>query len=122
MMIGAERTETILTIITQIETSRRPVREYFETHDVRFSRVQYYGVLTDWRSAMFYRYYDHGRVNRPHTPPHYGIRTDRYKLIYFTGTKEWELFDLQSDPLEMKRLCSGLKVTERDLSTNAKTH
>ncbi len=47
----------------------------------------------------------------------YGIRTDRYKLIFYygeslgmTGTKnesrtpEWELYDLKEDPMEMKNL------------------
>ena len=33
---------------------------------------------------------------------HYGIRTDRYKLIhYYYDIDEWELFDLQKDPMEM---------------------
>ena len=47
----------------------------------------------DWRDAVYYRYYEfpHGwhRVR-----PHYGIRTDRYKLIHFGGDMDvWELFD-----------------------------
>ena len=33
---------------------------------------------------------------------HYGVRTDRYKIIYFYELKEWELFDLQKDPNELK--------------------
>ncbi len=39
---------------------------------------------------------------------HYGIRTDRYKLIHFyphsrrPDMDEWELFDLEKDPSEMK--------------------
>lgn len=49
-----------------------------------------------------------------HTAAHYGIRSERYKLIYFyndgmgikgtTSTRwapEWELFDLQEDPGEV---------------------
>ena len=48
---------------------------------------------------------------------HYGVRTHRYKLIYYyakalgaTGaiddpkTPEWELFDLQEDQLEMRNV------------------
>ena len=31
-----------------------------------------------------------------------GIRSDRYKLIHFYTTDEWELFDLEIDPDEMK--------------------
>lgn len=33
--------------------------------------------------------------------PHQGIRSDRYKLIHFYTTNEWELFDLKNDPDEM---------------------
>ena len=32
---------------------------------------------------------------------HYGVRTERYKLIYFYETDEWEMFDLERDPTEM---------------------
>ena len=36
--------------------------------------------------------------------PHYGVRTERYKLIYFNKIDQWELFDLQNDPREMKNV------------------
>ncbi len=56
----------------------------------------------DWRTSMYYRYYhfpaDHV-VNR-----HYGVRTERYKLIYFYELKEWELFDLKKDPKEVNNV------------------
>ena len=33
---------------------------------------------------------------------HYGIRTERYKLIHFyNNINWWELYDLQADPTEM---------------------
>jgi hypothetical protein len=36
---------------------------------------------------------------------HYGVRTDRYKLIHFYNDIDmWELYDLQSDPMEMHNL------------------
>jgi arylsulfatase A-like enzyme len=36
--------------------------------------------------------------------PHYGVVTDRYKLVrfYATGEDYWELFDREKDPLELK--------------------
>ena len=36
--------------------------------------------------------------------PHYGVVTERYKLVRFYGTNEdyWELFDRQKDPHELK--------------------
>lgn len=36
---------------------------------------------------------------------HYGIRTNRYKLIHFyNDIDEWELYDLQKDPNELHNL------------------
>jgi arylsulfatase A-like enzyme len=55
----------------------------------------------EWRDAIYYRYYEfpHGWHK---VRPHYGVRTDRYKLIHFEGDMDvWELFDLQSDPNEL---------------------
>jgi arylsulfatase A-like enzyme len=36
---------------------------------------------------------------------HYGVRTDRYKLIHFyNDVDEWEMYDLEKDPHEMKSI------------------
>ena len=57
----------------------------------------------DWRDAVYYHYYEFGD---PHwVEPHYGVRTDRYKLISYYGINQWELFDLEKDPDEMESLC-----------------
>ncbi len=56
----------------------------------------------DWRKAMYYRYYHYPMHHR--VQPHYGIRTDRYKLIYFNKIDQWELFDLQKDPHELRNV------------------
>jgi len=64
----------------------------------------------DWRTSMYYRYWMHGD-----RPAHYGVRTKRYKLIFFYSlgldkTKGepmepgWELYDLEKDPREMKNI------------------
>ncbi|HEU4390934.1 MAG TPA: sulfatase [Blastocatellia bacterium] len=53
----------------------------------------------DWRTAMYYRYYHPGDHN---VAAHYGIRTMRYKLIYYHKLDQWELYDLERDPLEMR--------------------
>ncbi len=54
----------------------------------------------DWRKAMYYRYYE---FPGPHAVrKHYGVRTDRHKLIFFHELGEWELYDLKNDPQEMK--------------------
>lgn len=65
---------------------------------------------------MYYRYWMHAD-DAHNVCSHYGIRTERYKLIYFYGqrlgmtgshdkplTPEWELYDLQSDPAEMHNI------------------
>jgi arylsulfatase A-like enzyme len=55
-----------------------------------------------WRTAMYYRYYhDPGHHN---TRAHYGVRTVTHKLIYFWKKNQWELFDLRSDPAELRNL------------------
>jgi arylsulfatase A-like enzyme len=36
--------------------------------------------------------------------PHYGVRTEQYKLIYFNKLDQWELYDLKKDPHELKNL------------------
>jgi arylsulfatase A-like enzyme len=69
----------------------------------------------DWRSSMYYRYWMHGA--HFNVAAHFGVRTNRYKLIYYyglplnaKGTKkeptppEWELFDLEKDPKEMNNV------------------
>jgi arylsulfatase A-like enzyme len=54
----------------------------------------------DWRKSMYYRYYEFPAVHMVNK--HYGVRTDRYKLIFFHELGEWELYDLKNDPREMK--------------------
>ncbi len=53
-----------------------------------------------WRTSMYYRYYHYPQDHR--VQPHYGIRSERYKLIYFNKINEWELLDLKKDPREIK--------------------
>lgn len=54
----------------------------------------------DWRRSIYYRYYEYPAVHMVNK--HYGVRTDHYKLIYFHELGEWELFDLEKDPQELK--------------------
>ncbi|QJB31325.1 sulfatase [Chitinophaga oryzae] len=54
-----------------------------------------------WRTATYYHYYEYPSWHM--VKRHYGIRTARYKLIHFyNDIDEWELYDLQQDPHEMK--------------------
>lgn len=68
------------------------------------------------RTAIYYRYWEH--LSSPHeVVAHYGIRTARYKLIHYYGEArgaagareerrppEWELFDLEVDPAELRNV------------------
>ncbi|MFO0944437.1 MAG: sulfatase [Planctomycetota bacterium] len=54
----------------------------------------------DWRKSMYYRYYEFPAVHS--VRQHFGVRNERYKLIYFPDFDEWEFYDLEKDPQEMK--------------------
>ncbi len=54
---------------------------------------------TPGRDVMYYHYYENGEHS---VSPHFGVRTQRYKLIRFYKRVEgWELYDLEKDPKEM---------------------
>ncbi|NNF02829.1 MAG: DUF4976 domain-containing protein, partial [Rhodothermales bacterium] len=53
----------------------------------------------DWRDSFYYHYYEYPGSHCVRR--HYGVRTERYKLIHFYELGEWEMYDLESDPLEI---------------------
>ena len=70
-------------------------------------------AVLDWPTSMYYRYWEHDDPHH-HVPAHYGVRTERHKLIRYYGAPlgvpgssdrltpdEWELFDLDADPHEL---------------------
>jgi arylsulfatase A-like enzyme len=56
---------------------------------------------TDWRKSFYYHYYEYPGPHSVHR--HYGVVTERYKLIHFyeLDVDYWELFDLKTDPKEL---------------------
>lgn len=57
------------------------------------------GKNSNWRKAIYYHYYEYPGIHA--VKRHYGIRTNRYKLIHFYyDIDEWELYDLEKDPNE----------------------
>lgn len=61
------------------------------------------GESSVWRDAIYYTYYEYPSVHM--VKRHYGVRTNRYKLIHFYyDIDEWELYDLEKDPSEMKNI------------------
>ncbi len=63
----------------------------------------------DWRQVTYYRYWMH-MAHSLRVPAHFGVRGERYKLIFFYGCSPtgkgntppaWEFYDLEQDPHEM---------------------
>ncbi|MEM9326824.1 MAG: sulfatase [Bacteroidota bacterium] len=79
----------------------------------------------DWRQAMYYHYWQH--ILHRDVTAHIGIRTKEHKLIFYYGLPldvtdkaatppEWEMFDLENDPEEMRNVYNQegyLEVTAR---------
>jgi len=71
----------------------------------------------DWRKSFYYQFYE----DLYGVPPHYGVVTDRYKLMHILNARYdyWEMFDLQTDPRELKNIyddpaCSAQRATLAD--------
>ena len=61
------------------------------------------GQDTPWRNSIYYHYYEYPGEHA--VKKHYGVRTGRHKLIHFYhDIDEWELYDLEVDPDEMKNV------------------
>lgn len=68
------------------------------------------GDVAGWRDEIYYQYYDYPAVGS--VRKHYGIRTERYKLIHWLDQESpydpaidcWELYDLQEDPDEVNNV------------------
>ena len=58
---------------------------------------------SNWRDELYYHYYEYPGIHM--VKRHYGIRTERYKLIHFYyDIDEWEMYDLIEDPEELNNL------------------
>ncbi len=60
------------------------------------------GDTQTWRKDWLYHYYEYPKPG--YVQPHYGIRTEQHKLIYYYQAKKGELYDLKSDPGELRNL------------------
>jgi arylsulfatase A-like enzyme len=69
------------------------------------------GEKATWRDAIYYTYYEYPSVHM--VKRHYGVRTDRYKLMHFYyDIDEWEMYDLEKDPREMKNVYGDPEYAE----------
>ncbi len=85
---------------TFLEAARQPIPAEMQGRSlVPVLRGQ---TPADWRKSFYYHYYEWPQPHR--VRPHYGVVTDRYKLVRFYGTSDdyWELYDRQKDPNELK--------------------
>ncbi len=70
----------------------------------------------DWRASLYYHYYEYPAVHSVRR--HEGVATKRFKLIRFYGPdvpdgEEWEFYDLEVDPHEMKSLYDNPAYTDK---------
>jgi len=69
------------------------------------------GETGEWRDAVYYTYYEYPSVHM--VKRHYGVATERYKLMHFYyDIDEWEMYDLQTDPQEMKNIYNNPAYAE----------
>ena len=69
------------------------------------------GKTSEWRDAVYYTYYEYPSVHM--VKRHYGVATDRYKLMHFYyDIDEWEMYDLETDPSEMKNIYNDPSYTD----------
>lgn len=78
----------------------------------------------NWRKSLYYHYYEfYGDRRAAHmVRRHYGVRTQRHKLIHFYNLDEWELYDLENDPREMHSVYSDGAYSDvmKDLTAEVK--
>jgi arylsulfatase A-like enzyme len=63
------------------------------------------GEHVNWREDWLYEYFEFPGYEQ--VRPHRGVRSERYKYIHYYQTpEEFELYDLENDPGELRNLCS----------------
>lgn len=110
-------------IVTNVDWAQSILDAAGVAHHPRMQGRSFWGDLIGTPTApdadgMYYRYWENDDIFHK-APAHYGYRTARYKLIYFyndglglpgTGTftypPEWELYDLETDPRELRNVYS----------------
>ncbi|MGF3056772.1 sulfatase family protein [Microbacterium sp. YY-01] len=112
------RTEPLTQMVTNVDFAQTILECVGIEASPRMQGVSFWPQLTDepdapTRDAVYYRYWENDD-GQHRVLAHYGVRTTRYKLIYFYGdglglpgtsgrsfAPEWELYDMQTDPDEL---------------------
>lgn len=110
--------EPITDMVTNVDFAQTILEAAGVSPHPRMQGRSFWPLLTDearlpTRDAIYYRYWENDDANH-HVLAHYGIRTERYKLIYFYGdglgiagtsphafAPEWEMYDMLTDPAEL---------------------
>jgi arylsulfatase A-like enzyme len=75
--------------------------------------------VNQWRDALYYHYYEYPGIHM--VKRHFGVRTERYKLIrFYYDTEAWELYDLQEDPQELINIYNHPEYAEVQVQMHAK--
>lgn len=77
---------------------------------------------SDWRKAFYYHYYENPGAHN--VARHYGVTNGKYKLIRFYALQgmprdDWELFDLEKDPNELKSVYGAPEYQQIQASLEA---
>nr|XP_036575956.1 mucin-desulfating sulfatase (n-acetylglucosamine-6-sulfatase) [Colletotrichum truncatum]KAF6782612.1 mucin-desulfating sulfatase (n-acetylglucosamine-6-sulfatase) [Colletotrichum truncatum] len=97
---------------TFLDFANLPIPSYMQGES--FRKLLSGETPEDWQQIAYHRYWMHNDIIH-HAYAHYGVRDQRYKLIYWYNEpldvagarpggekdKEWELFDCEKDPLEL---------------------
>jgi arylsulfatase A-like enzyme len=63
------------------------------------------GQTPPWRDAIYYHYQQLDSGRTAHTVArHCGVRGERFKLMHLYDDDDWELYDLENDPDEVRNL------------------
>ena len=60
------------------------------------------GDIGGWRKDWLYHFYEYPKPG--YVQPHRGVRTERYKLIHYYLTQKYEMYDLHTDPGEIRNI------------------
>jgi arylsulfatase A-like enzyme len=71
----------------------------------------------EWRDAIYYQFF--AFPDWHWVPRQYGVRTQQHKLIHYYELGEWELFDLEADPNELRNVYADSAYA--DVVTRLKT-
>ena len=107
---------------TFLDYADAPVPSYMQGHSLR--PVFEGETGPDWQSSAYHRYWMH-KDEFHYAWAHYGLRNQRYKLIYWYNAAlgepgavegdeppEWELFDCKTDPLELFNIANEHKYAD----------